>query len=175
MRVIAGESRGRKLVAPEGRDTRPIGDRAKEGIFNMLGGLVDFDGIQVVDLFAGSGSFGIECLSRGASHVTFVEQGRPAQAAIAKNLEKLDLTAKATTLRGSVESVISTLQPVELAFLDPPYAVDMWSELLATVDASVVVGHAGFEIPLSSGWVEQKRRTYGRSHIVIAERETSLS
>lgn len=170
MRVIAGSARGRKLSAPDGRGTRPITDRAKEGIFNMLGPIIELDGCRVLDLFAGSGSFGIECLSRGAAHVTFVERNRAAAATIQQNLDAIGFADQATVLTAAVESVVRTASPVELAFCDPPYVDDVWAELLPLVPAEVLVGHAAFEIPLTDDWLELKRRDYGRARVVIAER-----
>jgi 16S rRNA (guanine966-N2)-methyltransferase len=173
MRVIAGSARGRKLLAPDGRGTRPITDRAKEGIFNMLGPIIELDDCRVLDLFAGSGSFGIECLSRGAGHVTFVERNRAAAGIIEQNLDNLGFSDQASVLTAGVESVVRTMTAVELAFCDPPYADDVWADLLPRIPAEVVVGHAEFEIPLTAEWVELKRRQYSRSRIVIAERADS--
>lgn len=170
MRVIAGSARGRKLQAPEGSSTRPITDRAKEGIFNMLLPIIELDDCRVLDLFAGSGSFGIEALSRGAGHVTFVERNRGAVATIQRNLDSIGFSDRATVLNASVESVVRTAAPVELAFCDPPYADDVWAELMPLIPAEVLVGHAEFEIPLADGWTELKRRDYSRSRILIAER-----
>lgn len=170
MRVIAGSARGRKLIAPDGQGTRPITDRAKEGIFNMLLPIIELDDCRVLDLFAGSGSFGLECLSRGAAHVTFVERNRQAAAVIQRNVDTLGFADRATLLTANVESVVRTAPAVELAFCDPPYTDDVWADLLPMVPAEVLVGHASFDIPLTEAWVELKRRTYGRSRIVIAER-----
>lgn len=169
MRVIAGSARGRSLLAPEGSDTRPITDRAKEGIFNMLGPIIELADCRVLDLYAGSGSFGIECLSRGAGHATFVERSRLAAATIQRNLDTLGFADQATVLTSTVETALRTVSPVELAFCDPPYADDVWAELLPLIPAEILVGHASFDIPLSPEWVELRRRTYGRARIVIAE------
>ena len=170
MRVIAGSARGRKLRAPDGRGTRPITDRAKEGIFNMLGSLGGVDGLVVADLWAGSGSFGIEALSRGADRAIFVERGREALACLRDNLATLGLDDRATVIPGSVLTVVPTLGAVDLAFCDPPYADDPWAELLAVLEADLVVGHAEREVALPAGWRELRRRDYGRARIVIAER-----
>ena len=86
MRVVAGHARGRKLVGPDTRTTRPLTDRAKEGLFSALGSVED---LAVLDLYAGSGSIGIEALSRGAIRAVFVENGRQALAALRRNLEVL--------------------------------------------------------------------------------------
>ena len=82
MRIIAGRWRGRPLVAPQGQDTRPTSDRAREGLFSMLASrLGTFEGLQVADLFAGSGALGLEALSRGAAHCLVVENGLGRRAA----------------------------------------------------------------------------------------------
>src|SRR5258706_7562012 len=86
MRVVSGTAKGRKLVAPAGRSTRPTSDRVREAIFSMLASLDALEGAIVVDLFAGSGALGIEALSRGAAHATFYELDREAVAAIETNL-----------------------------------------------------------------------------------------
>ncbi len=170
MRVIAGTARGRRLVAPPGLATRPITDRAKEAIFNMLraqGVLLD---AEVIDLYAGSGSFGLECLSRGARRVTFVEQSRPALAAIRTNLGNLGFADRAEIVAGPVERVVGTLAPVDLAFCDPPYALDPWPRLLPRIPARILVAHAETPVVLTPEWEELRRRVYGRAHIVVAER-----
>lgn len=157
-------------MAPEGQGTRPITDRAKEGIFNMLLPIIELDGVRVLDLFAGSGSFGIECLSRGAAHVTFVERDRNAAAVIRQNLETLGFADRATVTNTSVQSLLRTTEPVHLAFCDPPYSDDVWAELLPLIPADVLVGHASSDVALTPEWTELKRRKYGRARIVIAER-----
>ena len=86
MRVVGGESRGRRLTAPVAKGVRPTSDRVRESIFDILGSLVDLSGLRVVDLFAGTGALGIEALSRGAGSVTFVESDAAAVAAIRANL-----------------------------------------------------------------------------------------
>jgi 16S rRNA (guanine966-N2)-methyltransferase len=170
MRVIGGSARGRRIEAPPGRGTRPITDRAKEAIFNMLSSLGRLDGAEVLDLFAGSGSFGIESLSRGAHHVTFVEQNRTAVTTIRSNLDLLDFADRATVETTPVESALAGLEPVDLAFCDPPYAWDGWAELLARIPARTLVAHADRPIELVDPWLELRSRSYGRAQILIAER-----
>ena len=88
MRVIAGEHRGRTMLAPRGRETRPTSDRVREAVFSILGGV---DGLRVLDLFAGSGALAIEALSRGAAEATLVDSSAAAIAAARRNLEALGL------------------------------------------------------------------------------------
>ena len=169
MRVISGTARGRKLQAPPGRGTRPITDRAKEGIFNMLESLGGVADAVVVDLFAGSGSFGIECLSRGAEQVVFVERNRAAAETINQNLATMRFADRARVVTGTVESALPGLPPADIAFCDPPYADDPWLVLLGSLRAELMVGHAEHEIELTDGWQEVRRRNYGKAKIVIAE------
>lgn len=170
MRIIAGTARGRRIKAPEGMGTRPITDRAKEAIFNMLVSLGGVEDTNVVDLFAGSGSFGLESLSRGARHATFVERDRGALRALENNLSTLGFTSQATIVSMPVERALIGMGHMDVAFCDPPYKLDVWPLLLAEIDADLVVGHAERPVELSDRWVEQRRRKYGRAHIVIASR-----
>lgn len=122
MRVIAGEWRGRKLVAPKGEATRPTADCTRETLFNMLvSRLGDFDGLKVADLFAGSGALGIEALSRGAASCLFVEQDRPALDAIRANIETLGARTRTDLRAQSVMTLGPTSAPLDLILLDPPY------------------------------------------------------
>lgn len=170
MRIIAGTARGRRLFGPEGRGTRPITDRAKEGIFNMLVSHAAVEDCQVLDLYAGSGSFGLECLSRGAAHVTFVEMDRRAAGIIKKNLAHLGFEDRATIRTTTVALAVAGASPVDLAFCDPPYPDDPWAELLPALRADVMVGHADREVALTPEWEEVRRRSYGRAKIVVAAR-----
>jgi 16S rRNA (guanine966-N2)-methyltransferase len=121
MRIIAGTHRGRPIVAPKGDSTRPTADRVREALFSMLASrLGDFEGLRVLDLFAGSGALGLEALSRGAAHCTFVEQDRPALDALKTNIAKLGLAG--TEVRAtSVLALGPAAQPYDLILADPPY------------------------------------------------------
>ena len=123
MRIIAGEWRGRKLVAPAGELTRPTADRTRETLFNMLASrLGTFEGLSVLDLFAGSGALGLEALSRGAASCLFVEQESPAVKAIRANIDALDARTRTTVQQASVMALGPAKQPHDLILLDPPYA-----------------------------------------------------
>ena len=122
MRIISGEWRGRKLIAPRGDATRPTADRTRETLFNMLTSrLGSFDDLRVADLFAGSGALGLEALSRGAAHCLFVEQEKPAVDAIKANILALGARDRSKVQQGSVMSLGPTSDPYDLLLLDPPY------------------------------------------------------
>lgn len=122
MRIISGEWRGRKLVAPAGDATRPTADRTRETLFSMLTSrLGSFDGLAVADLFAGSGALGLEALSRGAASALFVEQDAKALDAIRANVRTLDAGARATVRAGSVLALGVARAPLDLVLIDPPY------------------------------------------------------
>jgi 16S rRNA (guanine966-N2)-methyltransferase len=129
MRIIAGQFRGRRLLGPaDATTTRPITDRVKESLFNRLQSLGVLGEGRVLDLFCGTGSMGIEALSRGATHCTFVDQDRQAIETLKKNLEQLQLEKTAYQARqASVFSPVwqAGLAPesIALAFIDPPYPV----------------------------------------------------
>jgi len=126
MRVIAGEFRSRPLVAPEGNQTRPTPDRLRESLFSALGDRVE--GCVFFDGYAGSGSVGIEALSRGAKRAIFVEKHPQALVALRANLDKLQLNDRALVISGSVAKMGAKMgakvlpqQVADIVFLDPPY------------------------------------------------------
>ncbi|APX66248.1 16S rRNA (guanine(966)-N(2))-methyltransferase RsmD [Sphingomonas sp. gentR] len=129
MRVIAGQWRGRPLVAPKGDVTRPTADRTREALFSMLTArLGDFEGLAVGDFFAGSGALGIEALSRGAASCLFVEQDRAALDALRANLAKLE--AKGDVRASSVMALGPARAPLDLILMDPPYGTSAGSVAL---------------------------------------------
>ncbi len=139
-RIIAGTYGGRRIETPKGDGTRPTSDRVREALFSSLQSeLGGFDGVRVLDLYAGSGALGLEALSRGASHATFVESDARAAGVVNKNVAALG--AFATVQRSPVERYLAgpVGEPFDLVFLDPPYAV-------AT---EVVAGHVS---TLIAGW-----------------------
>ena len=123
-RVIAGSARGLRLEAP-GPGTRPLGDRVKQTLFAILE--LDLPGARILDLFAGSGAAGIEALSRGAGHATFVERDKTAARVIAGNLARTHLEDRATIVTADAIAWLrrpetATAGPFAVTFLDPPYA-----------------------------------------------------
>ena len=128
MRIIAGTHRGRPLLPPkDAATTRPITDRVKEALFNRLHSLGALGPGRVLDVFSGTGSLGLEALSRGADHCTFVDQDRDAVHRLQENLDTLGLAGRAdvkpTNARSSVWTLGLQADRVALAFLDPPYAM----------------------------------------------------
>jgi len=132
MRVITGSARGRRLKELEGMETRPTTDRVKEGLFNVL--QFDIEGRKVLDLFAGTGQLGIECLSRGAASAVFVDR-RPDAVSLAKeNLKLCNLTDRARVVAGdSMEFLKAAREKYDLIFLDPPYAADLLEQALTAI------------------------------------------
>jgi 16S rRNA (guanine966-N2)-methyltransferase len=160
--VVAGSAKGRRLVAPDGLDTRPTSDRVRESIFNALYSLDAVDDVTVLDLFAGSGALGIEALSRGARHCTFVEPARPALAALRANLASTGLAAQATVVGTGAEAYLARRpEPVDLALCDPPYAFDGWPALFASLPAGLVVCESDRPIEPGQGWRVVRTRRYG--------------
>lgn len=123
MRIISGAWRGRALLSPTGQSTRPTSDRTREGLFSMLASRIgSFEGLQVVDLFAGTGALGLEALSRGAAHCTFVEKERDAIEILKRNVAKMGVVDRAEIRAQAVEHARPPVQPCHLLFMDPPYA-----------------------------------------------------
>jgi 16S rRNA (guanine966-N2)-methyltransferase len=123
MRVITGIYKGRTLRTVKDLSVRPATDRVRQTVFNMLENRVDFDGASVLDLFAGSGSLGIEALSRGAARAIFVESGREAASVIRENLKILGCTDASDVYQiDALEFVDNERESYDLVFADPPYA-----------------------------------------------------
>lgn len=120
MRVITGSARGKRLGELEGQETRPTTDRVKESVFSII--QFDIEGRQVLDLFAGTGQMGIECLSRGAASALFIDRRPDAVELIRKNLKLTNLSERGQVLRGdSLELLTKLDRRFDLIFLDPPY------------------------------------------------------
>jgi 16S rRNA (guanine966-N2)-methyltransferase len=179
MRVVAGTARGVPLRAPRGAGTRPITDRVKETLFAIIGGRV-IDA-AVLDLFAGSGAIGIEALSRGAVHATFVERGRDARAAIRDNLERTKLGAHATVIGDDVLRFLDgrAAGPYDLVILDPPYderaILAPLQRLTAhlAADATVVVKHFWrTELALPDGLTPIRERRFGETMLTFLAAST---
>ena len=173
MRVVSGDLGGRKLVTPDGSDTRPTSDRVREAMFNSLFSLDAIEGARVLDAFAGSGALGIEALSRGALHATFVETGRDALAALRENLETLQLGAQGRVVPGDalvhLERTAVEERHYDLVLLDPPYGFDQWGELRAAVPVGArVVIESDREVVVPDSWEVHRRKRYGGTVVTLA-------
>jgi 16S rRNA (guanine966-N2)-methyltransferase len=178
MRIIAGSRKGARIFAPKGVSTRPTGDRVREAAFNLIGPVED---ATVLDLFAGSGAYGLEALSRGAARAVFVETDAEAVRAIERNLDKLRLTG-ATIVRRDARTALAadtaTQRAYDLVLVDPPY--DDWPrlepslapylrEILAPDGLLVIETSAATEpsLPLAL----RTSRRYGSARLTLYERE----
>ena len=136
MRVITGIARGRRLKEPSGMETRPTADRVKEGIFSSI--QFEVEGRKVLDLFGGTGQMGIEALSRGAAHCTFVDLQKQAVGIIRENVNSTGFADQSTVIQGDALAFLSRCrEKFDLIFLDPPYdsgILEKAMELITTID-----------------------------------------
>lgn len=168
MRIIAGKWRGRVLKAPVGKATRPTSDRAREALFSMLQSrLGSFEGLKVCDLFAGTGALGLEALSRGAAHCTFVEQDRAALDALKANIAMLD--ADATIRAQSAENFKGG--PFDLVLIDPPYESGLGHRALSGISlapgAFASLETARTENAEMAGFEIEAEKVYGKAKITL--------
>ena len=132
MRVITGSARGCRLKELEGMETRPTTDRVKEGLFNII--QFDIEGRKILDLFAGTGQLGIECLSRGAVSAVFVDRRADAVKLIRENLKATSLTERGRVISGdSMEYLKSIRETFDIIFLDPPYEAGLLEPAIAHI------------------------------------------
>ena len=152
MRIVGGDLKGRVLRAPPGMDTRPTSEKVREAIFNIL---PDVMGLEVLDLFAGTGALGIEALSRGAELATFVDKSRNVTQVLKANLKSLHLEDRAKVVTGDAVSFAQKgigQRPWMLVFIDPPYKSDLAVRAAKvldnlTDDAVVVIEHDRLHAP----------------------------
>jgi len=178
MRIVGGTLGGRVLKAPPGRATRPTSEKVREALFNILGSV---EGAHVLDLFAGSGALGIEALSRGAAHVTFVDGGKPALIAVRANLADLGVAGRAQVVAGDAVAQAARLvptQPWRLVFVDPPYASELASRAVLALPAAnlapdvvVVIEHDRRNAPPDAlgSLLRTDERRYGDTMISLFE------
>jgi len=199
MRIVAGEWRGRALTAPPGRDTRPTADRVRQALFDMLlhapwGGRDAVVGVRVLDAFAGTGALGLEALSRGAAHATFVERDRAALAALRANIAALRAEARSTVLPCDVLHPLTQPSPTgrglllprhvgegwgegtghDLIFLDPPYGENLIPRGLAALRGSgwiasgaLIVAETAREEPLPVSAEPLAQRAHGAAQLTV--------
>ncbi|HKE00697.1 MAG TPA: RsmD family RNA methyltransferase [Planctomycetota bacterium] len=188
MRIVGGELGGRLLEAPKDARTRPMLEKTRAAVFNILG--LRVAGVRVLDAFAGTGSLGLEALSRGAAHATFVERDRVSFRCLERNVAALGVGARSAIRREPIERVVESLEPesFELAFLDPPYvevedpirrpralalAREIATRVLVPSGALVLhfpSGALGADALATIGAVVETARDYGRNAIAILRR-----
>ncbi|SLN18922.1 Ribosomal RNA small subunit methyltransferase D [Roseivivax jejudonensis] len=181
MRIVAGRLRGRTLASvgrgDPGAHLRPTTDRVREALFNMLAGgrFGDpFADARVLDLFAGTGALGIEALSRGAAHATFVDDGRAAQRLLRENLRALDLETSSRIIGRDATRLPPAEAAATLVFLDPPYGKDLGARALTAARAggwlapgTLVVWEEAAPQPAPEGFEALESRRYGDTHVTL--------
>ncbi|PPR10123.1 MAG: Ribosomal RNA small subunit methyltransferase D [Alphaproteobacteria bacterium MarineAlpha11_Bin1] len=183
MRIIAGKHRGRQIVAPEGMEIRPTSDRVREGVFNILehrdlgiGGKSALVGTRVLDAFCGTGAFGLEALSRGAEHSTFLDISNTALDLCRQNIVALNEGVRTDLLRTDCLKSIYPAEPCGLVFMDPPYSKNLAQPALLNLgyrgwiaDKAVCIVESGPDEILNMGYafILLEDRKYGRTRIRI--------
>ena len=182
MRIIAGRFKGRTLASVGKGDTaaqlRPTTDRVRESLFNVLAGGKFGDpvtGMRVLDLFAGTGALGLEALSRGAATVNFVENGRVAQAILAKNISLFDVGQSAIiTKRDATRPGLNMHAPYDLVFLDPPYGRSLGETAIGAALAgnwiapgALIIWEENTAINPPPGLTQLDQRQYGKTNITL--------
>ncbi|MGV3651418.1 MAG: 16S rRNA (guanine(966)-N(2))-methyltransferase RsmD [Devosia sp.] len=178
MRIIAGRFRGKQLTSPEGDAIRPTADRVRESVFNILASRLGpgFEGVRVLDLFAGTGALGLEALSRGAASAVFVETDAEARGLIRDHIQAFGVAGTAKLLRRDATALgaAGTMGPVDLVFLDPPYGKGLGEQALSSLrDGNwltpetllVLEESAEVDITLPEGFALEDRRVYGAAAI----------
>ncbi len=180
MRVIAGELRGRRLKSPKTNDVRPTSDKVKEAVFSMLYPLLG-EGYIAMDVFAGSGSMGIEAISRGASRVYFSDDSRESLALVRENLSICGVTERAVLLSGDFRQNIRRVkESVDVFFLDPPYAAGYILPALREIDMAGNIAPGGYAVcehshkealpEEVSGFKAIRDRKYGAISVTVYQR-----
>jgi len=183
MRISAGEHRGRRLQSVKGKATRPTSDLLRQAVFNVLGPRVQE--ARVLDLCAGTGSVGLEALSRGAATATFVERDRRAVGTLRSNLALLHLTARARAIAGDVLQAMRRLREAgetfDCIFLDPPYTGDLVVRCIETLADGALLSENGAlvtqafhktALPDQVGVLRRIwRRRYGESSLTVYSKE----
>ena len=179
MRVITGSARGRRLKELEGMETRPTTDRVKEGMFSAL--QFEIEGRKVLDLFAGTGQLGIECLSRGAAEAVFVDRRADAVRLIRENLKLTGLQDRARVVPGEAMEFLKSLrEKFDIVLLDPPYEAGLLEPAIACLTAFdilaphgiIVAEHpAGTGLPVEAPLRVRRTYRYGKIAVTVLCRE----
>ena len=181
MRVVSGKARGTILKTPDGMKTRPTADRVKEAIFSIL--QFDLPGKKVLDLFGGTGQLGIEALSRGASHCTFVDESASARKLMKENLKRTGLTEQSAVIQSDYLNFLKKCnQKFDIIILDPPYAekflencLNLITEIDILQSGGIIVTERPLEKVLSfefEGFSRSKDYKYGKTVITLFRRDS---
>ena len=183
MRVIAGIYKGRRLETVADNSVRPATDKVKGAIFNVLQSRVDWTNATVLDLYAGSGSIGIEALSRGAKKCIFVEKSRTAFQFLAANVKQLDADPTTHVVYGDVDVFLKSIRSTfTVVFADPPYALETLKDLPNKIFETGIVAHDGyliiehptrFEFVPSSLWEVAVLKVYGNTSVSFFQHRKS--
>ena len=185
MRIIAGQHRGRNLVTVRDHSVRPTTDRAKQTIFDILSNRLDFDGIEVLDLFAGSGSLGLEAISRGARQATFVDKSPQSLQVLEANVTALGCNEQCTSYAADVFWYLKNARHAfDVVFVDPPYRLERIADLPAELHASralregtfVVMEHSRKSpVEPSESMFEITRKLFGQTIVLILKTKSKES
>lgn len=173
MRVITGTARGRRLRTPENYDIRPTTDNVKESVFNII--QFDIEGRRVLDLFAGTGQLGIECLSRGAAEAVFIDENTAAVKIVKENLKTCGFTA--AVLQLDALSYLRHCGKFDLIFVDPPYDSRLYESVLETINSVDILSDGGIilcesrrekSLPdMRAPYRKKKEYNYGRVKLTV--------
>lgn len=180
MRIIGGKYRGKKLIAPNDASIRPTTDRMRETLFNMLehGSGPGIRGAKILDLFAGTGALGIEALSRGAGHVTFIDNNPRSMKLIKQNTALIKSPENTTYLTIDGAKISKTQDPFDIIFIDPPYHKEMIGPVLANIheqellsdDGLIIIEYSSSEnVEIPEYFSELKSRKIGDASFSILE------
>ena len=182
MRVISGSARGRRLKELPGMETRPTTDKVKESLFNII--QFEIEGRRALDLFGGTGQLGIEALSRGAVHCTFVDARREAAALIRDNLRLCGLNERSRVVQGDALSFLASCrEKFDLIFLDPPYQTQLLEQSMETIARFDILSEHGImicesaaekELPtLAAPYMQGREYRYGKIKLTVFHRAGS--
>lgn len=173
MRVITGTARGRRLKTPENYDIRPTTDNVKESVFNII--QFDIEGRRVLDLFAGTGQLGIECLSRGAAEAVFIDENTAAVKIVKENLKTCGFTA--AVLQQDALSYLRHCGKFDLVFVDPPYDSGLYESVLETINSVDILSDGGIILcesrrekvlpDMRAPYRKKKEYNYGRVKLTV--------
>ena len=185
MRIIGGNLRGKKILNPTDKSTRPLKDMVRESIFNIIehskNEYVELNNAKVLDLFSGTGSFGVECLSRGAKKVIFFENYINSIKILKKNLDLLNLNKKSNIIEKdayNINQLQSDLLKVDLIFLDPPFKYNKLNQLIEKIKKmkitsknTLIIIHRNKKISenISKDLIVSKEKNYGLSKIIFGK------